>query len=101
MQRGRIELGGIPATPDHVNNLGRQALAQRLRLMGGPFNLAVELAGGGQNSEFAKATAEVGFAPQIVIERASVERQLWAMEVDAAGPAQAADRTAFRSARLS
>src|SRR5947207_7410733 len=61
-----------------------------------PFELAVELAGGGQNGQFANPSAEAGLVAQVAVERACVAGKLRAVEVDAARPTQAPDRPVIR-----
>jgi hypothetical protein len=87
---GLVEAGEVAAMADDIDQLGRDSLAPRLFLVGGPFELAVELARRHKDGELAHPPAEPRLEPQIAVERAGVTRQFRAMELDAAGAAQPA-----------
>jgi len=61
-----------------------------------PFELAVELARGHQDRQFAQPAAEPRLVPQVTVQRPGMARQRRAVQVDAARAAQAAQRGALR-----
>src|SRR5215472_3954781 len=71
------------------------ALAERLRFVRCPFKLAVELAGGGEDGQFANASLQPRLVSQIAVERPGMSREFRTVEQDTAGAPQPPDRSVF------
>jgi hypothetical protein len=61
----------------------------------GPFKLAVELAGGGEDGRFANAPSQSCLASQIAVERPNMSREFGTVQQDTAGTPQPLDRPAL------
>ena len=80
---------------DDFDDLQGNTLAERLRFVRCPFKLAVELAGGGEDGQFANASSQPRLVSQIAVERPGMSRQLGTVQQDTAGPPQPRDRPAL------
>ena len=74
---------------------GGNAGAERLGLVRRPFELAVELARGGEDRQLAHAFAESSFVAQEVIDRPRDLRELGAVKLNPGGPLEPGDRPAL------
>ena len=80
---------------DDFDDLTGNTLAERLRLVRCPFKLAVELAGDGEDGQFANASSQSRLVPQIAVERPGISREFGTVEQDTARAPQTPDRSAL------
>src|SRR6266478_8956866 len=66
---GLVQSVRILAVLDDFDDLEGNTLAERLRFVRGPFKLAVELACGGEDGQFANASSKSRLVSQIAVEQ--------------------------------
>src|SRR6266404_3818813 len=83
------------AVLDDFDDLQGNTLAERLRFVRCPFKLAVELAGGGGDGQFANASSKSHLVSQIAVERPGMSREFGTVQQDTARAPQTPDRSAL------
>ena len=93
---GLVKAGEAAAVANDIDELARDPLAPRLRLVRGPFELAVVGAGGDEDRELADPPGKTALEAQVMVHRARAAGEFGAVELDAAGAAQPAQIAAAR-----
>jgi len=78
-----------------MSMISRGIPGERLRLVRRPFKLAVELTGGSEDGQFANASSQPRFVPEIAVDRPGASREVGAVQHDPAGAPQTPDRPAL------
>src|SRR5207302_10214472 len=80
---------------EDFDGLQVSTIAESLRFVRSPFTLAVALAGGGEDGQFAIASSNSRLVSQIAVERPGMSREFGTVQQDTARAPQTPDRSAL------